>query len=206
MKWIFALLLSAAPLGAHPHIFVDTGLKLIADDAGRIIGVDVTWRYDPLYSLLVLEDMELDSDFDGMLTADEQDALTGFDLKWDAGFEGDLYASGPEGRLALGAPEGRGTRLMGEQITSRHFRAFDRPVSQVSLKAYDPGFYTAYDLTIGIDLPEGCKAVVRKADTDAAYARVSALLGDAVDDLDADYPEVGEAFADEVIVTCAARP
>ena len=39
--------LSAAPLprgaAAHPHIFVDTELRLIHDAAGRVTAVEVTW-------------------------------------------------------------------------------------------------------------------------------------------------------------------
>lgn len=210
MKPVFLALFSACaalaakPASAHPHIFVETGLKLVSNDAGEVIGVDVTWRYDELYSLLVLEDMELDSDFDGELTEQERGQLEGFDLKWVEGFEGDLYATAPGGEVTLGPPEGRGTWLADGQINSRHFRAFEEPLARVSLKAYDPTYYTAYDLGIGVDLPEGCKADVRKADVNAASRMVQEFMGDDVDDPEADFPEVGEAFADEIVVTCAA--
>ena len=96
---------------AHPHVFVETGLRLVASESGAIQGVEVTWRYDELYSLLVLEDMELDADFDGRLTAAELQVLDGFDLNWVEGFEGDLYAKTAKGALGLGPPERRGTRL-----------------------------------------------------------------------------------------------
>ena len=67
---LFAILL---PLGAqaHPHIFVDTALALVTNAAGRPAGVEVTWRYDEFYSLLIFEDMGLDGDYDGTLTEAE---------------------------------------------------------------------------------------------------------------------------------------
>jgi ABC-type uncharacterized transport system substrate-binding protein len=52
-------------------------------------------------------------------------------------------------------------------------------------------------------LPGGCEAKVIKADLDAAKRLEAELLGDDVDNPEADYPEVGEEFADEIIVTCA---
>lgn len=207
MRLFTALFLfTAAPLSAHPHVFVETGLRLVANDTGQIAGVEVTWSYDELYSLLVLEDMELDADFDGQLTMLEMERLNGFDLQWVEGFEGDLYARTPDGKLRLGAPKNRGTSLMGGKIVSRHYRALESAPSgeRLSLKAFDPTYYTAYDLGLGIDLPEGCTAEVVKADVSAASQMVMDLMGDSVDDPEADFPEVGEAFADEIVVTCAS--
>lgn len=197
-------LLLATPLQAHPHVFVETGLRLVASESGAIQGVEVTWRYDELYSLLVMEDMGLDSDFDGQLTMAELERLNGFDLQWIDGFEGDLYAQSAAGQLKLGAPQNRGTSLAAGQIVSRHYRALETAADRLSLKAFDPTYYTAYDLGLGVDLPEGCTAKVVKADLEAARKLEAELLGDDVDDPEADYPEVGEEFADEIFVTCAS--
>lgn len=186
---------------AHPHIFVDTALHVVTDDTGRISGVEVHWSYDELYSLLVLEDMELDGDYDGKLTEAELQALDGFDLQWVEGFAGDLYATvGGEG-VTLGAPEGRGTSFENGKITTRHFRPVSGGGAELILRAYDPTFYTAYDLTGGVHAPEGCDVRIEKPDLDAAYAAVEAALEDMPPDPD-DYPEVGDLFADTVRVTC----
>ena len=63
-----ALLACATPLGAHPHIFVDTGFEVILDAEGRLTHLRITWAYDEFYSLLVTEDRGLDPDYDGVLT------------------------------------------------------------------------------------------------------------------------------------------
>ncbi len=198
----------ATQVWAHPHVFVDTGLKLVVSDAGEVTGVEVQWRYDELYSLLILEDMELDPDFDGKLTEVELMQLNGFDLKWVKGFEGDLYARAGGKALSLGVPENRGTSVVDGQIISRHYRTITGAGKEVQLKAYDPTYYTGYDLVLGVGLPKGCKLSVIKADVKAANAKVRAILGDDMDrlasDPNADWPAVGEAYADEVRVTCGA--
>ena len=65
------LTLFASPLAAHPHIFVNTGLSFVLDGENRLTHVQVTWEYDELYSLLVTEDMGVDSDYDGVLNAED---------------------------------------------------------------------------------------------------------------------------------------
>lgn len=54
MRLLAALCLSlfAAPLGAHPHIFVNTGLVFVVDDKNRLTHVQVTWEYDELFRCL----------------------------------------------------------------------------------------------------------------------------------------------------------
>lgn len=195
----------AAPLAqAHPHVFVETGLTLVADDAGRLIGVEVSWTYDDFYSLLLLEDMGLDPEGDGELTVEELTTLDGFDLNWIEGYLGDLYLTAGNASVELGRPEGRGTEVVAGRIVTRHFRAFSPLEGAVTVKAYDPTFYTAYDLEGGVTVPEGCDLKVQPADLDRAYTMVEeALYGKPATEDDA-FPEVGEAFADTVEVTCNA--
>lgn len=198
-----ALSLAASQAQAHPHVFVETGLTLMADESGRLVGVEVSWTYDDFYSLLLLEDMGLDADGDGQLTDEELAKLDGFDLNWMEGYQGDLYVSADGGQLDLAPPEGRGTAVVGGQIVTRHFRAFAPVTGTVVLKAYDPTFYTAYDLQGGVDAPESCEATVQPADLDRAYTMVEEALYANPAMPDDDFPEVGEAFADVVEVTCS---
>ena len=117
-----ACLALPVPVWAHPHVFVDTTLKVLTDDRGRVFAIEVTWVYDELFSLLVLEDMQLDGDYDGVLTAAEQARLDGFDMNWDPGFEGDLYVHAAGAELALNPPEPLQTRFADGKITTLHRR------------------------------------------------------------------------------------
>ena len=203
-----ALVAGLGPVAAaaHPHIFIQTALTLVVDDQGRATGVEVRWAYDELYTMLTFEDMQLDSDYDGRLTEDELKFLDGFDLQWVEGFEGDLYLTRGETPVRLGPPEGRGVKVTDGQIVTTHFRplADPAPAEGLVLKAFDPTFYTAYDLSGGVTVTGGCVAEVTPADLDRAYDLVEQMLyAMPADQAEDAFPEVGEAFADTVVIRCA---
>jgi ABC-type uncharacterized transport system substrate-binding protein len=190
---------------AHPHVFIDTGLKVVLSDDGLVQGVEVSWAYDALYSMLTFEDMGLDSDYDGRLNANEIRFLTGFDLNWVDDFQGDLYLETAGAPIALGAPEGRGLQIEDARIVSTHYRPLVQPVaaSGVILRAYDPTFYTAYDLTRGVTVEGGCAVEITPANLDEAYTLVEEMLyAMPASDGEDVFPEVGEAFADTVVIQC----
>ena len=202
---VFPLAL-ASPATAHPHVFIEAGLHVAVDANGKATGVTVTWEYDELYSLVSFEDLGLDSDYDGQLTPEELEQLDGFDLKWIDGYDGDLYLSTAAGPVAMGPPEGRGVTVVEGRIRSSHFRPLLHPVSarNLTLRVYDPGFYTAYGLGLGITVDGDCKAGVIAADHDKADARLKSLLAArAPDEFEMDFPAVGEAYADTVAIQCA---
>lgn len=188
---------------AHPHIFIDTALRVQVSADGTFEGLEVTWTYDDFYSLLIFADMGLDPDGDGELTPDEVARLDGFDLNWIDGYEGDSYALRDDAPVTLGAPQSRGLTVAGGRITSTHFRAADAPASGLVIKIYDPTFYTAYELAGQVAVDGPCTTVIEPADLDAAYSYVEELLyatpsAQAQDE----FPEVGDRFADTVMLSC----
>jgi ABC-type uncharacterized transport system substrate-binding protein len=200
-----ALALLALPgmAPAHPHVFVDTGLRLIISDDGTLDGIEVSWTYDDFYSLLLFADLGLDPDGDSNLTPDEVRRLDGFDLQWIDGFEGDAYVLRDDVPVTLGAPQSRGVSVKDGLITTTHFRSVGVPADGLVIKAYDPTFYTAYTLVGDVAVDGPCTAEAVKADIDAAYAKAEELLyGGSYDPESDEYPEVGEAFADTVSVSC----
>ena len=192
---------------AHPHIFIDAGLRLIVED-GQVTAIEVTWLYDGLYSLILLEDYGLDPDFDLALTEEEVATHLGFDLNWNSGFTGGLELRRGDADLEIGAPEAMTMELVGEgQLRTTH----RRPVTDVDsadalvAQAYDPEFYIAFEMT-GDMTAEGaaCVPELVRADLDAAYAVLEEAIseiGGAVAAED-NFPPVGAAFADQVIFTC----
>lgn len=202
---LLSLIVLPLPAMAHPHVFVDTGLRLVLDDEGRLLGVEVSWAYDALYSMLTFEDMGLDADYDGQLTDAETAFLSGFDLNWNDGFEGDLYVEAAGQTVFLEAPEDRGVLIEEARIVSTHYRPLSEPIRAEGLivRAYDPTFYTAYDLTRGVTVAGTCAVDVTPADLDTAYTLVEKMLyampASAGEDV---FPEVGKAFADTVVVQC----
>lgn len=56
--FLLALGLSlAAPVQAHPHGWIDLRMRLVFDDDGRLEALHQSWRMDPFYSLVVLEEL-----------------------------------------------------------------------------------------------------------------------------------------------------
>ncbi len=202
---LVAIALGPSGVSAHPHIFVDTALKVLITDDGQLEAVEVTWAYDEFYSLLIFEDLGLDADFDGELTSEELAKLQGFDLQWSEGFDGDTYLTQGGKALALNGAEHLMTNVSGGQITTRHRRTLLEPSSAngVVFKAYDPTYYTAYTLNQGLDVTGGCTGETTPPDLNAAYDKVVKLLyATPVDQAENAYPEVGEAFADTVRLSC----
>jgi ABC-type uncharacterized transport system substrate-binding protein len=190
---------------AHPHIFVATGLTPVVSEDGRLTGIEVTWRYDAFYSLLVLEDMGLDSDHDGVLTAAELARLDGFDMQWIEGYAGDLFVHEGARALELGPPEPRRSAFEDGMITTSHFRAIKAAgKGPFMIQAYDPTYYTAYDLGLGVGMANGCTAEVIAPDIGAAETRLKAELAKLPKDAELNFPEVGDVFAEKVMLRCGA--
>lgn len=205
--------LAPLPAAAHPHIFIDAGLEAIVDEEGRLTHIKVIWTYDAFYSLLITEDMGLDGDYDGVLTEAEQAQLTGFDMQWIEGFNGDLEVQLAGADLGLSGPLDYTASFAGGQITTTHFRAvLDMPTltgKELILLPYDQSFYTAYEVgqQVSVDGLDSCLISKVEPNIDAELEALQAQL--ALLDTDNSpeefgLPNAGRAFATEVRVTCAS--
>ena len=204
MAAAFALLGSAA--SAHPHVFMDSDLRLLRDPEGRFAVLEVVWTYDAFYSLTLTTDMGLDADGDGVMSDADMAALQGIDAHWTPGFAGDTYVSAGGQDVALSPPRGNEVRYEDGRIVSRFLRDLARPVrpeEAVVLRNYDPGYYIEYSVRSAA--AEGCAADIVAPDLSAADQALQAELAKlpAGQDAEAEFPAVGALFAQEVRVTCA---
>ena len=204
----------AAPQGvrAHPHIFVDVGLEGIVDDQGRLTQVKVTWAYDALFSLLVTEEKGLDPDGNAVLTPEEEATLAGFDAQWVPGFNGDLVADLNGRALGLSGPKSPTAVMREGRIVTTHLRDVtggpDVAGKVLSFAPFDPSYYTAYDVTMGVTMRgiEGCEISKDAPDLNQEMLKLQtelALLGRDQDSIEMGFPEVGANFATRVVITCA---
>ena len=213
MKWPLAIALSALPLigQTHPHVFIDTGIKVILDDQNRLTQITVTWVYDDLYSLLIAEDYKIDSDGDGALTDAETAFLSGFDAQWVDGFNGDLVATLDGMPLKLSGPKKAYATMRDGRIVSFHTRdvtGTPKIDGLLSLKPYDPTYYTAYDVSLALEVEGSTDCTVTKFEPDLTEEMENlALKLQAVpaqaDPEDMGLPDIGARFATDVQVTCA---
>lgn len=211
-SWVFFTLFSI-PAFAHPHVFIDSGLHFLFDDKGRLAAIRVVWVYDEFYSLLMIEDRGMDRDGDGTLSEAEKRALAGTDVAWDQGFPGDLELRLPTGELInLAGPQMHMADYKDGRVITTHIRPlktrFLPDAKGITAKVFDPTYFVAYDLRLApkIEGNKACKVEIFRADIKAAMATVDKdYFGPGAEEFAADdYPEVGELFADTVILSCAS--
>jgi len=208
---LFALL--PAPALAHPHIYIDAGFDIYVDGQSHLDAIRITWVYDEYYSLLIAEDLEIDQDFDGELTEAEIQKLTGFDMQWIEGFNGDLVAKLNGEELMLSGPTQPTATMKDGKIITTHLRKVEGSPAiggkALSLKPFDKTYYSAYQVTMPVKLDgmSACMIEMVTPDIDGALAQMQQQLLriDADADLEEnDYPLVGEEFATDVLVSCPA--
>lgn len=208
--FLFCPLFFAMPAVAHPHVFIDTGLTLHLDAHGRLTRVEVTWVYDEFYSLLITEDMGLDPDFDGVLTQAEKALLTGFDMRWVEGFNGDLEVYHGTELLPLSGPMAYTASYADGRITTTHIRDVggeQPPGAGIAVKPYDLTYYTAYDVTLPVVLTgrTDCTREIEMPDLTAglmaAREQLNALDAETTPE-EAGLPNIGKQLSATVHVTC----
>ena len=198
---------------AHPHIFVEAGIEVLFAADGAPQSVRISWTYDPLFSMLLVSDLGLDPDFDGVLTDAELAELQGFDMNWLEGYHGDTHLTQGAQALALGGPSDWTSEYRDGRLHSTHLRALPAlpdPAAEWVIAVYDPTYYTSYSLAASPVLSgrDDCIARVFEPDFDAAGAQLQAALDEllgAGGDMEADFPMVGAMFSEEVRITCPAR-
>lgn len=203
---VAAGVMAAAPACAHPHIFIDGGVDFRFDGAGRLTELRVTWDYDPLTSLYMLEDLGIDGS--KPLTAEERGRLAAYDTDWDEGYVGDTYLwNGPQ-TVALSGPRAPEAVVRDGRVVIRFLRALAspfRPGAQTRLEMYDPEYYYAYTLTGAAKLedpPAGCHATVVPFEPTAALAATQRSLFDLPTDQTPAQDGVGALFTDKVLLKC----
>lgn len=205
-------LLAAGPVAAHPHVFVTAEVELRLNDDGELLGVHVTWAYDDFFSLLVTEELGIDADGDMVLTAQENAALNDYIAAWPEDYEGDVYITRNDSPVPLEQVQEHAVTFENGIIREGFYRAFLTPqdtiTAPVQVRIYDPFYYVAYEIDppMAITGRDNCTATLTKADLNAAYILVDDLLyGRPASDVgpDEQFPEVGTAFADTIIVACS---
>ncbi|MDO9640064.1 MAG: DUF1007 family protein [Pseudotabrizicola sp.] len=208
---VAGLVTAPAGAGAHPHVFIDATIEVIFDAEGRAEALRIGWAYDSLFSMTYLAENGFDPDFDGVLTPEEEAALAGFDMGWDAEFAGDTYVLVGDAPVGLSRPLEPTAGYRDGSLVSTHLRRLSAPVAPgdagLVVQVYDPSFYTSYLIAATPVLTggAGCRVQVYEPDRETADARLQAALeelsGSA--DVEGEFPAIGAAYAEEARISCA---
>ena len=214
MRWLSALIgLLPMAASAHPHMFIQTAIAVIFDEAGLATGIRVTWTYDDYTSLQVLADAGITEDGSGQLSAEQRAKLDVFESQGEPDWGGDPHARLDDKDLSLSGPQDWTVGYADGALSSTHRRDFAQPLDLrdhvLGVASYDPGYYVLYELSTAIDLvtppPEGhCRAIYRPADTAQAKLDLEAKLRAMQGEAEAEFPAVGKSFAAEAWIICAS--
>ena len=141
------LLLLPTAAFAHPHMFIQTAIAILFNDAGFATGIRVTWTYDSFTSLQILTDHGMEEDGNGQLSAGQIAELNGFDMTWQPGYQGDSFARLDQQALNLSGPRDWTLSYADGGISTTHVRDFDAPQDLrdhvLGISTYDPTYYGA---------------------------------------------------------------
>lgn len=203
---VLGLLLPAGAL-AHPHAWIDLRMGLVFDDAGNLASMEQSWRIDPTYSHMLLEDLTRDLD-----------GATGIDAALEHAAErmlGNLAAYDYFTELNLGderldVPQARNARLTLED-RRLHLR-FELPLDGHDITAGDAFTYRVFDPEYWIEIrhdPDdivfvenrpGCEVAVTEPRPDPQLIRYAATLERSdrspVNDLGRHFAETGTLECD----------
>ncbi|WOI57198.1 DUF1007 family protein [Palleronia sp. LCG004] len=204
----------ATSAGAHPHIFIDTDFDLVFDDRGRLEAVRIEWTYDDFYSLLLVEEQDLDADGDGIPEQGLLDDFAGKDVDWEAGFPGDFTVTRNGQLIDLGPPKAHEAHWRDNRVVTTHLRPVVEPLavgdSSIVARAYDPTYFVAYDVpdAPGIEGREDCGLARKAADHGAAMRAVGedlAALDQSADPFEVvELDDIGILFSDAFVLSCDA--
>jgi ABC-type uncharacterized transport system substrate-binding protein len=197
-----------APTGgaAHPHVFIEAGAGFVVDAEGRLAAVQISHIYDPLMTLLVLQEMGIDP-FAALDPEASRSVAADQALLFDetGGFAA-LSVAGEA--VALAPAQGIAARVEDDRLRIDFTRPLAAPAAldgrPARLAIYDPVYFIAFDLTGPVTVAggTGCEAkALAWQPTEAVLALQAALADLPVDETPAE-KDVGRLFAAEAQLTC----
>jgi ABC-type uncharacterized transport system substrate-binding protein len=204
--FLLIVLLAPASLLAHPHVWVELRVRPLLNEQGQFTGLQQAWRFDPFYSLILIEELqrggpasELDKRYDE-LASEVVANLQRFD------FFSRLHHSAQ--RLAVGTVTHYNLMRIGQRIEFSFELPLQQPVrlqgAVVSYQVYDPSYFIEilHEPNGGINrdgLSEHCR--VRLEAPNPTSEQIEQALALDVNDTPDD-PQLGQYFAERVVLDC----
>lgn len=192
---------------AHPHIFAEARLDVVADESGTVQALRHLWRFDDLFSATVV--IEFDKNGDLQLDAGELKEVS--DVIYDSLNEFNYFqmVTANDVDVEMERPEALMATMEDNQLIV-FFEA--RPKAPLKLEGkvvfgvYDPTFYTAIDFIeddyIAVEnMPADCSRTVVRPDPDEAIAENQETLTEAFFTDPTDFSKI---FATRLELTCPA--
>lgn len=204
VTWV--LFIIATQVSAHPHVWIDLRIKPVMNEQGELLGLEQAWRFDPFYSLVLIEELdkggpeaELEERYD-QLALEIVNNLNGVSF----------FTYGSTTKAASQwKPVTQSTLLRrGQRIELRFYLPLQTPLTFAELpfsyQVYDPTYYIEmlHALEVGLDksaLNTACQLSLETPNPSADLIQKALVLDkeDTPDDL-----QLGKYFAEQVTLSC----
>lgn len=205
---IAALLGTPLPAFAHPHVFAEARLEIVAGTDGTVSELRNVWRFDDIFSSSVLMDFDKNSDLKldhGELNEIAETIRTSIA---DYGFFTSITANGAS--VSVAKPDVFHVDFKDNQLLVFFVAKPEKVLplkGKLTIGVYDPTMYTAIDFANDGDMvTEGdgfklCKRAVVRPDPDQIIAENQANLTSAFFD-DPAGSDMTKLFATRLELTC----
>jgi ABC-type nickel/cobalt efflux system permease component RcnA/ABC-type uncharacterized transport system substrate-binding protein len=202
--------LVASPAIAHPHIFIDATTAITFNDAGEVVSIHNTWKFDAAYSAWSIQG--LDTNNDGKYSRAELQPLADDNMNGLAEYEYYTFAGeGHDPNLKFGHGSNPTLDYDGKQTTLSFDVALAKPYAirkALELSIDDPEYYVA--ITFGgpgdvqlINAPKNCTIAMQKAkQMPSALADALYALPPDVTKLPPDLANAMRGMQGEILISC----
>lgn len=139
---LFLLLILLFPLGltAHPHMFIDTRMRIELDQT-RLEGLEITWYFDPLFTASIIGDF--DEDKNGRFDVEETEEIRQYAFSNLANFDYFTFVMSGGGTYTPQNIEHFEAFLEGSQLVYRFYAPFGIDIAEAgaAVAIYDASFF-----------------------------------------------------------------
>ena len=193
---------------AHPHVFVEANIDLVRDADGNFTELRQVWRFDELFSTVLV--LDFDRDGDQKLNQAEMKEVTDTVIKSIADY--DFYtALRVDGKpFEFYEPEKLEAYFEGDQLimllSVEPSEKYDFSNGPLRVSISDTSFYVAFEYEVGNVFIEGnsdgCNTSVVHPDFDTLYSDQSLSLTEAFFDDPSNLEDFGDEFYSWIVLDC----
>ncbi|WP_138935486.1 DUF1007 family protein [Roseovarius arcticus] len=199
----------AAPMNAHPHIFVDGGIDFIMSGDETLDALSITWLYDEFETLYDLSSRGIEPQPDGTLSNADREAIRAAYSDWPDDFDGSAHLSIDSDLIEMAWPSDLAVDLVDGRLQLTFLRKLETPAiltnKSVEVAFYESTYFFAFAITNDPSFVgnETCEAVVVPYTPGEQSDEMKQSLALLNREETPDIANVGQLFADRIVVNCA---